>query len=609
MGSGVDSVNYLLFKKMKEKGWSFKEIIYLLRVKKFTILIPFSVTFLVCVIYTYLTPPVYQASSKILIPPENPYPLETKSLYLHPNPYRVQNACEILKSEKISKKTVKLLKDKGYNFSFLKKNSPVDTILNSLTISPIIESEIIEIRAKAGTPLQAITIANTVMEAFILEEIEEKKKKVDGVKKFIEKQLPMVKKNLDEIEEKIRKFKEKEKIVSIEGNRDKLLNVWRQIELLHKNTEVSYLSLKEKLSSLLTQLKEVDSFLVEEIDYLSHSSLVKLKEKLSLLEANYLVEVMKGKGEDTPRLVELKKSIEKAKKKFLKEVKDKISDNLFSYSPQVVLDIFVEEIVKTKIELTAKEVKKELLFKLCEKEKEDLKRFPILELKLLQLERERELTENAYELLMKKYKETQIIEASTISNIRIVERASPHTAIIIKPKKKLNIAIGVMIGLLLGIITLGLVEYFHPVITLPTEVERVLGYKMIGIIPKFNNKRKEEIVLEFRRSWEKIKKVIKSEKNYNLLVTSVLKGEGKTTIINGLNQVAKEEIEEMGCKMIEVPTIPEGEFFSTKGDGILVVMGVNKVRKEKAKKVREILEEREEKVVGVIVNKVPYWSN
>jgi uncharacterized protein involved in exopolysaccharide biosynthesis len=592
---------------MKEKGISASEIIYILRTKKLVILIPFGVTFLVCLLYTYFTSPVYQATSKILVPPEKPYPLEIKTLYIHPNPYRVQNACEILQSKKISRRAVEILKNKGYKFNFLEKNLAEDTIFNSLTISPIIESEIIEIKAKGSTPVEASAIANAVVEAFILEEIEGKRKSVEGVKKFIEKQLPMVKKNLDEIEEKIKKFKEKEELVSIEGNRNKLLHILTQIELLYKKTEASCLSLKEKLTSLTTELKKVDSLLVKEIDYLSHSSIVKLKEELSLLETNYLVEIMKGKKEDTPKLVELRKSIEKAKKKFLQELKDKISDKLSSYSPEVVLNILLENILNTKIELSGEEAKKELLFKLCKKGEKELKQLPLLELKLTQLEREKEVTQEAYELLMKKYKETQIIEASTISNIRIIEKASPHTTIIIKPKPKLNIAIGTMVGLLLGVISLGLVEYFRSVITLPREVERVFGYKMLGIIPKFNNKLSEEITLEFRKSWEKIKKEIKGKRNYNLLITSILKGEGKTTIINRLEQIANKEVE-IECKIIEAPNIQNEEFFSVKGDGIVVVMEVNRITKEKAKKVKEILEEREEKVIGVIVNKVPYWN-
>ena len=110
----------------------------------------------------------------------------------------------------------------------------------------------------------------------------------------------------------------------------------------------------------------------------------------------------------------------------------------------------------------ASEVKKFIEEQLLEKEKElteeeeklqyerRLEKLPEQELRLVRLERAVKVSENIYLLLLEKYQEARINEVMEFRDIRIIDKALvPDEPI--KPRKMLNLAIGGVLGLMLGV--------------------------------------------------------------------------------------------------------------------------------------------------------------
>ena len=109
----------------------------------------------------------------------------------------------------------------------------------------------------------------------------------------------------------------------------------------------------------------------------------------------------------------------------------------------------------------ASEVKKFIEEQLLEKEKELTKEeekleyersleLPDKELRLARLERAVRVSENIYLLLLEKYQEARINEVMELGNISIIDKAlAPDEPI--KPRKVLNLAIGGILGLMLGV--------------------------------------------------------------------------------------------------------------------------------------------------------------
>ena len=110
----------------------------------------------------------------------------------------------------------------------------------------------------------------------------------------------------------------------------------------------------------------------------------------------------------------------------------------------------------------ASEVKKFIEEQLLEKEKElneeeeklqyerSLEKLPDQELRLVRLERAVKVSENIYLILLEKYQEARINEVMEFRDIRIIDKAlTPDGPI--KPRKMLNLAIGGILGLMLGV--------------------------------------------------------------------------------------------------------------------------------------------------------------
>jgi len=136
-----------------------------------------------------------------------------------------------------------------------------------------------------------------------------------------------------------------------------------------------------------------------------------------------------------------------------------------------IADVFVDKsliINRSK----ASEVKKFIEERLLEKEKElteeeeklqyerRSEKLPDQELRLARLERAVKVSENIYLLLLEKYQEARINEVMEFKNIRIMDKAlAPDQPI--KPRKMLNLAIGGILGLMLGVMLAFFMEQWN----------------------------------------------------------------------------------------------------------------------------------------------------
>lgn len=110
------------------------------------------------------------------------------------------------------------------------------------------------------------------------------------------------------------------------------------------------------------------------------------------------------------------------------------------------------------------------------------------EIQYLTLQRETDSNQQLYEAVLKRLKETGVTGGLETNNVRIVEEATP-SRFPVKPRKTLNLALSIVIGLFAGIGLAFTIEYFDTTVKTPDEVERSLGLPVIAIVPVFGQKR------------------------------------------------------------------------------------------------------------------------
>lgn len=85
-------------------------------------------------------------------------------------------------------------------------------------------------------------------------------------------------------------------------------------------------------------------------------------------------------------------------------------------------------------------------------------------------------------MLAKKYEEARISEVTQPTNAQVVDMASlPETPV--KPRKMLNLAVGLLLGLFSGVTGTFIAEYFYKTIDTARDVRKYLGLEVIGGIP------------------------------------------------------------------------------------------------------------------------------
>ena len=98
------------------------------------------------------------------------------------------------------------------------------------------------------------------------------------------------------------------------------------------------------------------------------------------------------------------------------------------------------------------------------------------------LKREADTNQEMYNLLLKRVKETRLEEGLTASNVRIVEEAAvPRYPA--RPNRTMNIAIGILVSLLLGVAFAFFAEYMDNTVRSVYEAEQLTGLAVIAQIP------------------------------------------------------------------------------------------------------------------------------
>lgn len=175
------------------------------------------------------------------------------------------------------------------------------------------------------------------------------------------------------------------------------------------------------------------------------------------------------------------------------------------------------------------------------------------------LKRDVEVNKQAYDVLIRKLKETDIGSEMDTNFVDIIEYAK-KPKFPISPNKKKKVIFSIFLGLVLGL-GLGLaLQYFDTSFKSADEVQSVLKYPLLSTVPLFKKKdRKTALLLDpekadvtlkeaFRLLRTNLRFALSENPGKNIMVTSSQKGEGKSTVATNLGIV----MSEVGSKVLLV---------------------------------------------------------
>ncbi len=489
--------------------------------KKWLIIICLVISIIPAVLLNELSMPMYRAET-VLVFEKHQGP---KSLL---NPFLadftqsfITNQIQEIKSLSLAEEVVEALppgilntfplpkpEDREPNFN--EKEYIATMVQKGISASTLPNSEVIKIQVEAFSSIAAKVIANTVTEIFEKRNLEIRRAESTNVRRTIEGQLETFKNRLDSAEIALKTFKEQSQVTVIDREAEEIHKRITEAEIIYNNTKANLDAAKERLTYIQNKLAEEREGLVPSITQITSPWAKKLKQQLVDLQGQYTKLKLQNYDEDHPKIIEIMNQIDQTKEN-LKTESYKIASGENIVDPITQIQKFLEESITLEIEVQTYQAQVRTLQNVIVRYKKNLNTLPNKELRLAQLLREKEVNENIYTMLLNKKEEARIAEAEKTGNIRIIDSAktpkSPY-----KPRKKLNLFLAGIFGIVLGVGFAFLTEALDNSIKSVEDLEKVSDLEVLGLIPSIN--------LKFRKSY--LKKLKKNNSSESLQIISNL---------------------------------------------------------------------------------------
>ncbi len=466
---------------------------------KWTIGLVFGIVIVLTVLVTELMRPTYKATAQVLL---NTKELQS-SLFrdaassLERANTITQNELTILRSRSLSDSVASRLINKLYLENDHKHRIPVTLpvkekasadsvaplyevsgrVSSAIDFDPIRESDVITITAKSDNPEEAALIANTYAEAYRDRNVYMSRAKTRSFREFLQQQAAEKKKALEENEKSLQDYMEKQGIVSLDDESKKVIDQLSQLEAQRDATDISLKQLEKTLESYTDALPQQETNSARVISEANDPYIRQMQEQLARLEVQRDVTVVQNPGAVGKEIIQEKlREIDAQINQLRKKLQGRTDEFLQTLTPSAdnaagYLKSVKQKIGETEIDVQALKEKKKALEEVIAQYEGQFERIPSKSVQLARLQRARLSNEKLYLMVEEKFNEANITEQSNVGYVEIIEPAAiPYKPS--SPKVMINLALGVVFGLGLGIGLVFFKEYLDVKIQTPEELKR-----------------------------------------------------------------------------------------------------------------------------------------
>ena len=576
-----------------ENEINLKEIWRIIHSYRKSLAIIFTVVFTIAIYLTLTTPPVYQATTVVMIKESGS---EAGSFVfdfaMTGSKQRLQNETEVLKSYYLHDNVVQTLIEDGSadelalfgtryirkrfrlwdyflgwigqgqdtlvhpkNLDFSQRIEVVETLRKNSDISTIREADVLKISVSSSDSSDAVYLANRISTTYRNLDLAGGQGELHFVLTFLDTQITKYENRLAVVENELEQFQSDHKIYALDGSAELLLKDLTNYEGIYYTNIAELEVAQERVNYLKGQLSDSEKALMEEITNTNNPMIVALRGKIADLEAQKVQQMVdEGWDEGSLQARDFNRRIAAMKSKLTSITESLILSGWSEEDPFAASQGIFNNIVEQEVEVYSSRSRAKEYKKLVDQMSERLTRLPSQTLQYARLERDLKLNESLYLTMKQKYEESRITEAGQMGKVRILDPAL--IAEKVKPNKKLNLLMGALLGLGLGIGYAFLREFIDNTVKAVEQLEHK-GLTVLGIIPDMHHQAGNDINkpvknpskggMDFRRrlipyedpksptseSYRSLRTNIiyaKADKKVkSLLVSSPQPGEGKST--------------------------------------------------------------------------------
>ena len=520
-----------------------RDYIRIIRRRLWIILGVFGVSLILTFLYFIYSPPLYTTSSTILV--KKVEALFGGGYFQSPTEEELTNHIYLLKSDPVLRKTalsfnnedLKKMEFESSNQAFRKIKRDIEN--GQIEIGTEGESRIIKIKVTETNPYRSSLIANHLALTYRDFDIDMKREDAHSTYSFIENQVNIIKEDLEEVEKKLRAFKEEHGVLGISAEVEGFIQQMAEIEKEFRRASVETDVLEMELKTIESRLSDREKMLLTEASKTSYEILLDLKGQLTRLENQRADLLIQGYLPTDQKIQSVEHTVSSIKEKMDEVIRDLMEKRGILNPLEEIKDLLQKSLYLT-VDWTVAKTRKEAFNGVLSYYKEKLKEIPKRDLMLARLEREKEANEKIYMMLLEKREHAQITEVSERGDIFILDFATMPKEPNIFSKVKKGILF-IILGLLLGIGVGFIVDYVDSAIRDEGEILRLSGLPVLASIPLLGSGKKEIFVLTdknlssstaeaFRRLRTNIKLSRADGLPSSLLVTGPNKDSGKSMI-------------------------------------------------------------------------------
>ena len=532
---------------VEEKDMSLGDIFTVLFRRKWTIIITLLTILTLVTLYTLSLKPTFRANATIQIEREGAEIVDFGSTSKPASAVDSLNdpffrtRYEMLRGRVVAQKVIdelslesslnpvekpsfisKALGSIGFGGSKKSSNLPervdyTELFFENLFVQAISGTHLVEIHYEARTPEEAKQVVSSIVNNFITLQIESKSETGTYAKDFLDKQILEAGEKLKNDELILVQYANDNGILGVDENQTRQVKKLENLDSALVQAEIRRI----EAESLYIQMKNAGSVST----VLTNPVVTSLKARLVGLEGDYQ-EMLKTFKPNYPDMQRLQQQINAANGKLNRE--------MGNIQRSMEADFKAAKRQEDKIRKELKDFN------------ETMRNLQDSGVDYKNLKRNAENSNKLYNSLLQRREEIGVASQARTSSISIVEPAVMPVKKY-RPRPKINILVGLLSGLILGLAFAFLREALDKNIKSSEDLERITGLPILGMIPKVTKsamKKQLDMIAHkmpqsapaeaYRILATNIRLMFKTDEDHVMLITSVNSGEGKSTTASNI---------------------------------------------------------------------------
>ncbi|MFH1848336.1 MAG: polysaccharide biosynthesis tyrosine autokinase [Candidatus Omnitrophota bacterium] len=481
-----------------------------------------------------------------------------------------------------------------------KRQKAIDKLSRRVFVNVIRDTNLIKLSVEDKYADRSARIANAIAGAYMDWSSQARKGRAHGAYSFLREQAAAAEKELGELEDALHKLKRSRGVSALDEQTKMAVEQLGEFDTEYNKTKSKEQEVSAQVSEIREKLNKQKEMVITSTDITTNPVIETLKIKLVDLEIK-LTHLRSKYTEDNPLVINAIEEVEQVRGRLNEEVEKIFGTEVTSANP--IHRALTETFIELEAELHALQAKKQALERIRDEYSKKLQNLSDAELEYTRLLRRIKGKEALYLTLLEKQGEAGLTEAlgeTLLVNVSIIDPATTPVKPV-RPKKMLNIILGIIVGLATGIAGAFARENLDHSLKTVSHVVRFTGLSVLGVIPRV---KKEKRLVPFKMGADvseayssmraTLLKLCKEKSIKTILVTSPDNLDGKSVVASNLaisfsdlkgrktlladmnlrNPSIDKLFENANANLTEILMRKMGDMFSGMGeDGLTVITG------------------------------------